>query len=506
MNFCFKIVLLFRLLLQMAKQITSAIILLYFLGGNAIFLVIIKLSMKTGLVWFKNDLRLHDNEALHKAILECDELVFCFCVEPYLFEKLDLGFRKADANRFKFLEQSVLNLQENLEKAGGYLIISKESAVDFIPEIVEKYNIIDIYAEEEYASEELNLVEALKNKMPAVNFHFYWGKTLYHKNDIPFTIDKIPLTSKAYRIPAGKEAQPRVVFKAPKIVKSFPKGKSTNFPSYRHFGFSKKEYDAAKPFLEGGETSALDRLQYYTFKSELLTGYRWSRNRSQGLDYSSKFSPYLALGCISAREIYRVVQEYEQNIKKNQSTWWLVFELVWRDYFTFKGMRFGDEIFYTKGYKNKKVEWENDPVKFQKWCGGETGIPFIDAHMRQLNETGYMSNRGRVNCASYFVHDLKIDWTWGAAYFESRLIDYDVSANWMNWHMQAFEIWYTNPVHQSNKYKAQDYIQEWIPELQGKNKIETLIPWEFEISDYPKPIKVYKKWTRAINLIQKLLD
>lgn len=104
-------------------------------------------------------------------------------------------------------------------------------------------------------------------------------------------------------------------------------------------------------------------------------------------------------------------------------------------------MRFEDQIFQTKGYKDKEVEFENDPEKFKRWCDGNTGIPFVDAHMRQLNETGYMSNRGRVNCTSYFVHDLKIDWTWGAAYFESKLIDYDVSSNWMNWHMQAFEIY-----------------------------------------------------------------
>lgn len=460
--------------------------------------------MKRGLVWFKNDLRLHDNEALTKAIQECDELIFCYSIEKSTFDKLDLGFRKCDINRFKFLEQSVLDLQNNLEKQGAHLIIGSESAAQLLPELVEKYDISAIYAEEEYASEELALIEKIQSLVLAVNFHFYWGKTLYHKNDIPFSIADIPLTSKAYRIPAGKEAEPRQTFKSPLEIKAVKKVKRTKFPSYQEFNFTKKEYDASKPFLEGGETKALERLQYYTFQSELLTGYRWSRNRSQGLDYSSKFSPYLALGCISPREIFETVKEYEQIIKKNQSTWWLVFELVWRDYFTFKGMKFGDEIFKTKGYKNKEIPFENNKENFKRWCDGKTGIPFVDAHMRQLNETGYMSNRGRVNCASYFVHDLNIDWTWGAAYFESKLIDYDVSSNWMNWHMQAFEIYYTNPVHQSNKYKAQDFIREWIPELKDKNDIEVLIPWEFEIPNYPKPIEVFVKWIRAINLIKKL--
>lgn len=460
---------------------------------------------KRGLVWFKNDLRLHDNEALIRAQQECSDLVFCFCIEEKGFGKLDLGFKRADVIRFKFMEQSVLNLKKNLESLGGHLIVGEKSALATLPALIEQYNITDVFAEAEFARYEMSLVEDLRKVLSQINFHFFWGKTLYHKDDIPFEIDKIPLTSKAYRIPVSKKAQPRKSFSAPTVLKGLSNIEDKAFPSYKLYGFSKEEYENANPLIKGGEDAALERLEYYTFGSESLTGYRWSRNRSDGLDYSSKLSPYLSLGCISAREIYEKVQDYEAKIKKNQSTWWLVFELVWRDYFTFKSMRFGSSIFLTRGYKNKAILWENNVDKFNRWCVGNTGIPFIDAHMRQLNQSGYMSNRGRVNCASYLVHDLKIDWTWGAAYFEAKLIDYDVSSNWMNWHMQAFEIWYTNPVHQSNKYHAQDFIRAWIPELSDRNDIEVLIPWEFEIKDYPKPIEVYKKWNRAISLIEKQL-
>jgi len=458
---------------------------------------------KRGLVWFKNDLRLHDNETLIRAHEECSDLVFCYCIEKKDFEKLDLGFRRADVIRFKFLEQSILNLRKNLESIGAHLIVGDVSALITLPELIETHGITDIYAEKDYADYEIALVDRLVKALPETKFHFFWGKTLYHIDDIPFEISKIPLTSKAYRIPAAKEAEPRNTFYRPDELNAVRKIKSNRFPPYGIYGFSEEEYKNSIPMLEGGEDAALERLEYYTFKSKLLTGYRWSRNRSDGLDYSSKFSPYLALGCISAREIYEKVKDYENKIKKNQSTWWLVFELVWRDYFTFKAMRFGSSIFHTKGYKNKEIPWENDPDKFVRWCQGCTGVPFVDAHMRQLNQTGYMSNRGRVNCASYLVHDLQIDWSWGAAYFESKLIDYDVSSNWMNWHMQAFEIWYTNPVHQANKYKAQDFIRKWIPELSGRNDTEVLIPWTSDIPDYPKPIAVYKKWNRAINLIEK---
>lgn len=457
---------------------------------------------KCGLVWFKNDLRLHDNEALIRAQSACDSLLFCYCIEEKDFKMSVHGFPRYDIVRFKFMEQCVTDLKNNLEALGGHLVIGEVSAMITIPKLIEEFNITDVYAEEEYASYEMQLVDDLTKALPKTRFHFFWGKTLYHKEDIPFKIDKIPLTSKAYRIAVGKSAVPRDIFDIPKPFKSQNKVQSTGFPSCKLYGYEKSDYENSKPLVIGGENAGLKRIEYYTFKSELLTGYRWSRNRSDGLDYSSKFSPYLALGCVSPRLIYQKVMEYEEQVKKNQSTWWLVFELVWRDYFTFKSIRVGNSLYHTKGYQNKELKWENDPSEFRKWCQGKTGIPFVDAHMRQLNQTGFMSNRGRVNCASYLIHDLRINWTWGAAYFESKLIDYDVSSNWMNWHMQAFEIWYTNPVHQANKYKAQDFIRRWIPELSGRDDIEVLIPWEFDIPNYSAPIKVYDKWNRAINLIR----
>lgn len=461
--------------------------------------------MKVGLVWFKNDLRLHDNEAVCRALAECDRIVYCYCLESSWYQPLKLGFRKTDINRFKFLEQSVLSLQAKLVSLGGHLVIGASSASEFIPWLIKKHGIVEVFAESEYSSEELSLIEKVKTNSKDVIYNFYWGKTLYHIDDIPFSIEGIPLTSKAYRIPVSKKSSPREVYRAPEDLKALPKIESSIYPSYVQYGFTEQDYRNAQPYLPGGEDAGLERLKHYTLDTELLTGYRWSRNKSMGLDYSSKFSPYLALGCVSAREIYKAVKLYEQGIKKNQSTWWIIFEHVWRDYFTFKNMRFGSKIFRKEGFKNKVVNFDNDTDHFHRWCEGQTGIPFVDAHMRQLNQTGYMSNRGRVNCASYLIHDLRIDWTWGAAYFESKLIDYDVSSNWMNWHVQAFEIYYTNPVHQSNKYKAQRFIREWIPQLSDHDDVEILIPWEYPLAEYPRPVEIYKKWTRSINLIKSAL-
>ena len=131
--------------------------------------------------------------------------------------------------------------------------------------------------------------------------------------------------------------------------------------------------------------------------------------------------------------IYHEVKRYEQEVKKNISTYWLIFELIWRDFFRLVAMQHGSKIFMAEGIRQKPVEWSFDPEVFEKWRTGNTGDDFVDANMKELQLTGFMSNRGRQNVASYLAHDLKQDWRAGAAWFENRLIDYDVTSNWGNW-------------------------------------------------------------------------
>lgn len=152
-----------------------------------------------------------------------------------------------------------------------------------------------------------------------------------------------------------------------------------------------------------------------------------------GSDYSSKFSPWLANGCISARQLYWEIKAYEKEVVKNESTYWMVFELLWRDYFKYLSLKHGNALFKLKGIKNQDYEWGTDFTEIQKWIDGATPHPFINANMKELSATGWMSNRGRQNVASYFSKQLQLDWRIGAAYFESLLIDYDVHSNYGNW-------------------------------------------------------------------------
>ena len=186
--------------------------------------------------------------------------------------------------------------------------------------------------------------------------------------------------------------------------------------------------------MKGGEQAALDRTNFYFFQSDGLKMYKATRNGLIGKDYSSKLSMWLANGCVSARYLYWKVKEYEQKFKANESTNAFAFELLWRDFFKFYALKYGKKLFYLSGCAKQSASyantWKKDQGLFEKWCKGETGYPFVDANMKELNETGWMSNRGRQNVASFLTKDLEIDWRFGAEYFEMALIDFDCSSNW----------------------------------------------------------------------------
>jgi deoxyribodipyrimidine photo-lyase len=237
-----------------------------------------------------------------------------------------------------------------------------------------------------------------------------------------------------------------------------------------------------------------------------LREYRETRNGLLGSDYSSKFSPWLALGCLSPRRIDAEIREYERERVENDSTYWLRFELTWRDFFQFQLAKYGSTWFQPGGIRERDdIEWRQDREQFDRWAAGETGIPFVDANMRELNATGYMSNRGRQNVASFLANDLRIDWRKGAAYFEARLVDYDVASNWCNWAYQAgvgndsrdrsFDVLW-----QADRYDPNaEYVTHWCPELDGLPPEYAHEPWtmraeeqaEYGVQvgiDYPVPM------------------
>ena len=137
--------------------------------------------------------------------------------------------------------------------------------------------------------------------------------------------------------------------------------------------------------------------------------------------------------CFFNTPIYEQVKKFEQKICKNQDTYWLIFELLWRDYFKYISLKYRDKIFMQGGILQKKYTWDNNQKVFHSWINGTTKEPFVNANMLELKFSGWMSNRGRQNVASYLAKDLQIDWRLGAVYFEAMLLDYDVHSNYGNW-------------------------------------------------------------------------
>ncbi|WP_428331071.1 DASH family cryptochrome [Mucilaginibacter sp.] len=393
-------------------------------------------TKKIALIWFKTNLRLSDNECLFRAIAENDEVIPFYCLDDHLFQTTKLGFKKAGGFRLKFLKESLQQLDTDLRKAGSGLLLLNGIPEKEIFRLAKEQGAQSVYAEKEVAPEELSTAlkveaELLKLNCPLLNFEC---RNLLHSSDIPFTISQLPDVFTEFRKRTEKTVIIRPVFPKPSTIASPPVA-ALNLTLLDELisGDIMIDSRAAIQF-KGGAEAAHQRLQHYFYQTKGLSTYKETRNGMVGEGYSSKFSAWLALGCISAKEIYTEVKAYEALYGANDSTYWLIFELLWRDYFGFCMEKNGVRYFSRSATQQPKA---TNPEKFDaelnKWINGQTGIPFIDANMIELKLTGFMSNRGRQNVASYLCNDLKLDWRYGAAYFEQQLVDYDVCNNWGNW-------------------------------------------------------------------------
>lgn len=472
------------------------------------------MKFKRVLVWFRNDLRVHDHAPLFFAAQKAEEVIPVYCFDPRSFSKIELGLDKTGRYRAKFLLEAVDNLRKNLQKLDADLLLMKGRPEEVLIQFAAKIQAEAIFFSEEVASEEKVVESKLEQQawQRGIKTSSYWQSTLFHIQDLPFPIIQIPEVFTQFRKECEKLGKIQKSLPVPKSI-PFPKQKfeTIELPNLLEFGL-KEPIKSTRGVLEfiGGETEGLGRLQAYFWEKDLLKLYKETRNGLLGPDYSSKFSPWLAMGCLSPRFIYHEVLRYEKERKKNQSTYWLIFELIWRDYFRFICKKHGNKVFQLTGIKNTVENWSRNEHKFWKWANGETGIPFIDANMRELNETGYMSNRGRQNVASFLVNDLNIDWRWGAMYFESMLIDYDVCSNWGNWMYVAGvgndprENRYFNILRQAQNYdKKGDYIRHWIPEIANIPGFDIHQPFELSTSTlkaygislggtYPQPLFKFK--------------
>ncbi len=398
-----------------------------------------------GLIWFRNDLRTLDNPSLRQAVLDCEEIHAIYCFDPRHFEFTSYGFAKTGVFRAQFLRETLCDLYVQLKELNIQLHIFHDYPEKVIPTFCEQNCVTSIYCQYEWTSEEKTISDAIKKQSPTISFVENYGQFLYNPKVVFEKMPTIPAVFTQFRTKLEKIisiSYAEIHFE--EVVKNKIPLDEVVVPTLQQLYNTEKDFSEslkpnpknAFPFI-GGETQAIQRLQNYLFETKCITTYKETRNGLLGLDYSSKFSPWLANGSLSAQTIYSALKKFEKEVLSNESTYWLYFELLWRDYFKFIAWQHGNAFFKLDGLNGVTPPIQPNHQLIENWINGTTDDDFVNANMIELKTTGWMSNRGRQNVASYFCKELLQDWRIGAAYFESALLDYDVHSNYGNWQYLA---------------------------------------------------------------------
>lgn len=401
--------------------------------------------MNTALYWFRSDLRLKDNPNFISACKASDALLPIYVHAPQ--ESLIWGFERISEHRLQFLRDALRDLRQQLEQLGSGLLelqapLDSSSIVDLVINAAHHHGIKTIYCEVIQAPEEMQELSALRQAGLIV--HAELESTMIAVRNLPFAPEAMPdqftqfrnTIEKAKRLFTEPVSAPSQIPPLPENFKRSELAADAFIPHGTESvplkdGHPHSSFPHYREAYRGGTTAAIAHLRQYLERA-LPHSYKATRNQLHGLDYSSKLSPWLALGCISARSVMQKLKQFELEQGANEGSYWLWFELLWRDYFRVLHLKYGKQLYCVSGLNQSEKPIHNTRG-FEHWCSGTTGESIVDAGMRELKATGYLSNRLRQVVASYLIYDLHSDWRAGAAWFESQLLDYDVYSNQGNW-------------------------------------------------------------------------
>jgi len=393
-------------------------------------------KQKINILWFTNNLRIRDNESLLKIQQESLPFLALYVFDSDFFHHKHFGFRKIGKFRARFLLETVLDLEKNLDQHGISFLKKFGNTAEIFGEISQHYDIQTIFFQEEWTRDENILQQKVTKVLPTTVWSKSYSQLLLQPDFVYSLIEKIPIQFTTFRQKVEKNFTVREEFSLGQIKNHFNfeiKIESDDI-NLKMLGFEDFENHPSSAFpFSGGEIEALKRLNAYLSETKNLSTYKETRNGMTGLDYSSKFSAWLANGSLSPVSVYHEIKKYETEFGSNESTYWLVFELLWREFFKYVSREHQDKIFQLKGILGREYPFKHDENVIQDWIQGKTNSDFINANMLEIKQTGWMSNRGRQNVASYFCKILNQDWRIGARYFEEMLIDYDVHSNYGNW-------------------------------------------------------------------------
>ncbi len=365
--------------------------------------------MSSSILWFRQDLRLHDNEALIESVRNADEVI-----PVYVFNvKVD----RISKFRLKFLIGSVTDLRYQLRALGSDLLIRIGKPDEVIYQLALETKSQWVYCNRERLREEVEEQDSLERKLWTTGreLRYSRGKMLYYTSDLPFPVTHCPDSFITFR----KEVEAIVPVRTPlDSPKSMPLIKKPCEPGeIPEIGsLIAGEMNDAAYIFRGGETEGLKALRGHMHQPDTTS-----------IEEGMMISPWISMGCLSPKKVYHdsfVMEDGGELVRQH---------LLYRDHLRLMGKKYGDRIFARSGIKTRAGKFETNHEAFHNWKTGNTGIAIIDAAMHQLNRTGWISDVLRKTVANYLIKVLKLDWTLGAAYFEATLIDYDPCSNWVTW-------------------------------------------------------------------------
>jgi deoxyribodipyrimidine photo-lyase len=414
------------------------------------------INSSTTLFWFRRDLRLHDNAGLYYALKENTEVVPIFIFDTTILDKLE---DKSD-RRVEFIHQSLQIIQQQLAELGSSLLVFHGNPVEIFKTLKPKL----VYTNHDYEPYARERDEQVKNILAkhGTDFKTFKDQVIFEKSEV-----------------TKDDGKPYTVFTpySRKWKSLLTPAHYKSFPTENHFSSFQKLNTVELPALEeiGFKTTSIP-FPERAIKQSIIEKYEQQRN-FPAIEGTTKLSVHLRFGTVSIRKLVQIA------LKKNET--WLN-ELIWRDFYHMILWHFPKVANQAFKSDYDRIEWRNNSEEFAKWCEGKTGYPIVDAGMRELNATGFMHNRVRMIVASFLTKHLLIDWRWGEAYFEQKLLDFDLAANNGGWQWAAssgcdaapyFRVF--NPALQTEKFDPKlEYIKKWIPEIGTNN--------------YPKPIVDHK--------------
>jgi deoxyribodipyrimidine photo-lyase len=385
------------------------------------------------LVWFRNDLRLHDNEMLVEAVAKSDHILPVFFFDPRHFDEAQVT--RSGFTRAKFLVESVSALRQAFQKLSGDILIINGMPEDHIIDLIERFEIAEVYHHREVAPAETRVSANVEDVLwkSKVNLKHFIGHTLYNKEDLPFPIKDIPDVFAQFKKKTERDAVVKPCIETPEHIDFVEVEDWGGIPAVADLfhGQDLSAFTSREEWI-GGEEAGLNHLRDLLSEGSMI----YTKPASKIADrqeYNSHLSAWLSLGCLSPRKVYWSVKQAEERFGSNPNFSHLVLGLLWRDYYRFMFKKHG-AVYLGESLLRPELDVDADQeLMFASWKSGATGHSLIDGLMHKLNETGFLSHSARILVATFLIHVLKVNWMKGAAYFEEKLIDYTTASNWGNW-------------------------------------------------------------------------